>query len=92
MGFLRVACVLALEPLDTARGIDKLLPASEEGMALGADFQLQLGFRGSCNKRLATRAVGLNVVIILRMNLFLQHNPLFANERDYSLDTLENQS
>src|SRR5262245_10756141 len=45
------------ETLDAAGGVDELLLAREEGMALAADLDAQLLLRGACRPGLAAGAV-----------------------------------
>src|SRR2546430_5571718 len=64
---LRVAL---LEAVDAAGGVDQLLLAGEEGVALRADLEAQLLAGGAGGPGLAAGAVDRNV-LIFRMNLWL---------------------
>src|SRR5262245_56557214 len=61
---------LLREPVDAALGIDQLLTAGEERVAVGADLQVQLVFGGS---RLPGRPAGTARfdVVVLGVNAFL---------------------
>src|SRR5215472_12680668 len=74
--FRRLRAELLREPLDTALGIDQLLLAREERMAVRADFKMQLFFGRACLPRRAARAPGVNVEV-LRVNSF-SHSVLLA--------------
>jgi len=58
------------EPLDSTFGIDQLLAAGEERMAVIADFEVQLRLRGPRLPRRAARAARLDVMV-LGVNPFL---------------------
>jgi hypothetical protein len=79
-GGLRLG-VLAAEALDAARGIDQLLLAGEERVAVGADFRVDVAFvRGARAEGIATRAHNANFVIV-RMNSLLWHDARFQTFR-----------
>src|SRR5687768_15998203 len=63
----------ALEPLDAAAGVDELLAARVERVAVRADLDVQLGLRRARGELVAARApdAGLDV---LGMNRFLHGN------------------
>jgi|HubBroStandDraft_4_1064222.scaffolds.fasta_scaffold260881_2 hypothetical protein len=65
-GFARIALsILAAEALNPARGVHKLLLASEKGMAGGADFYADSALmRGPRGKRVATGAMNVNFTIV----------------------------
>ena len=58
-----------LETINTAAGIDQLLLAGVEGVALGANFNLQLALHGTRLKRLTAYATD-DGLAIFRMDLF----------------------
>src|SRR5688572_32687495 len=66
------------EPLDPALGVDELLSTSEERMAGGADFQVQLRLGRAGFERVSTRAASLDL-LILRVDTFLHGHSLSQN-------------
>ena len=64
-----VFVVTLLEALDTTALSHASLTACEERMALGADIDVQLLFRGACRERIAAAADYFGFEI-LRMNSF----------------------
>src|SRR5919108_5384984 len=64
MGLAARACGPAAEALDAPAGIDQLLPAGVEGMAVRADLHMQLRLRGAGPELVAARAahVGRDVL------------------------------
>ena len=69
-----LSAVLLHEPLDTALGIDQLLLAGEEGVAIRTDFESKLRLGRSRCPRCAAGTVGLDIEI-LRVNS-CPHNAL----------------
>jgi hypothetical protein len=72
---LLIFSVLALESFDPASGIDQLLLAGEEWMALGAYVQVDLGLRRSGAERLSAGA-GDNRVDVVRVDTVSHKLPL----------------
>src|SRR6266576_826270 len=56
-GSARFGSVLLAEPLHAAGRVEQLLLTREEGMAAGADFDVNQGRRGARDERIATRAL-----------------------------------
>src|ERR1051325_5680951 len=75
--FLRLGPELLGEALHTAFGIDQLLPAREKRVAVGADFEMQLGLGRSGLPRGAACAPRVDLVI-LRMNAFFHDGTPFS--------------
>ena len=75
----RLQTVALLEAIHASARIHQLLPAGEEGMALGADFHLELALDGTALEGFATSAthdaftiIGMDVVLhlaVLHSNL-----------------------
>src|SRR5688572_3204552 len=67
---------LLVEPLDAALGVDQLLPAREERVAGGADFEMQIRLGRARLERVAARTAHLDL-FVLGVNPFL-HDKLLA--------------
>lgn len=67
---LLIQAVALLEHVNTPAGIDELLLAREERMALGANFNVDILLRGSGLNHIPACA-GNSRLLILGMNLFL---------------------
>jgi hypothetical protein len=66
--------VLATEALNAARGVDQLLFAGEERVAVGANFGVDIAFvRGTRGEVVPARADHANLVIV-RMDPLLRHD------------------
>jgi hypothetical protein len=66
--------VLATEALNAARGVDQLLFAGEERVAVGANFGVDIAFvRGARGEVVTARADHANLVIV-RMDPLLRHD------------------
>jgi hypothetical protein len=66
--------VLATEALNAARGVDQLLFAGEERVAVGANFGVDIAFvRGARGEVVPARADHANLVIV-RMDPLLRHD------------------
>lgn len=59
-----------VEPINASTGIDQLLLASVEGMALGADFNLNVLLRGTGRENVATGTADRSL-FVLGMDTFL---------------------
>ena len=71
------------EPLDAAFGVDQLLPAGEERVAVVADFEVQLRLGRPGLPRRAARAARLDLVV-LGVNPFLHCRLLgLSGKRQY---------
>ena len=85
-----LAAKAAIEAVHTSAGIDQLLLASVERMALGADFNVDLGLGGAGLDHVAARAgdgavnvIGMDTLFHLRFTSFLVltnwgHIPMYA--------------
>ena len=62
--------VTLLETVNTSAGIDELLLTREEGVALGANFDLQLTLNGAGLKSITASATN-DRLAVLRMDSFL---------------------
>src|SRR5680860_1316953 len=58
------AAVATLEPIDASAGVDQLLLAGVEGMALAAQFAAQLILGGAGGERVATRALDRGQLVL----------------------------
>ena len=65
-----------LEAVNASAGIDQLLLAGEEGVALGANFNLQLALHGTRLKRLTAYATDDGLAIFRMDLLFHAFSPL----------------
>jgi len=74
----RLLAVLALEPLNATRGIDQLLLSRKEGMATGADFDLNL-LLGRSGDPLGTTSTGYLTFNVVGMNILFHR--LFSSAR-----------
>src|SRR5207245_11665931 len=54
----------ALEPLDAATGVDQLLAAGVERVALGADLHVELGFGGARRELVAAGAANVGFYVL----------------------------
>src|SRR5436190_4008295 len=73
------ARLTALEPLDAPAGVDQLLPAGVEGVAVRADLHVQLGLGRACRELVPARAahVGLYVLRVdLGLHLLIESSDL----------------
>ena len=74
---------LLVELINTAAGVDQLLLTGEKGVALRADFDLDILFGGAGGDHLSARALD-GSLIILRMDTFLHFSSplslLFATQ------------
>ena len=68
--------VALLEAVDTAAGVNQLLLAGKERVALGADFNAQLLLGGAGHEGIAAHA-GDGRLLILRVDAFLHDFHLF---------------
>ena len=66
-----------LEAIHTSAAVHQLLLAGKEGMALGANFNLQFGLGGTGFERLAAHATD-DRLTVLGMDLFLHDFHLFC--------------
>ena len=67
-----------LEAVNASAGIDQLLLAGVEGVALGANFDLQLALDGAGFERLTAHATDGRLAIFGMDLLFHAFSPLFA--------------
>ena len=67
-----------LEAIHASTGIDQLLTAGVEGVALGANFDLQLALDGAGFERLTAHATDGRLAIFGMDLLFHAFSPLFA--------------
>jgi hypothetical protein len=65
-----LAPVLAIKPLDAARGVDQLLLAREERVAVRTDLEPDLGLRRPGFPRMTTGAMHVSV-LVFRMDIGL---------------------
>ena len=63
----------ALEPLDAAPGIDQLLLAGVEGMALGADLDVEIRLRRARVELVSARAAHVGEDVLGMNSLFHRH-------------------
>ena len=73
---MQLDAVALLEAIDTAAGVNQLLLAGVERVALGADFNAQLLLGGTGDESVAADA-GHGNLLILRMDAFLHVFHLF---------------
>src|SRR5262249_35588945 len=64
------------ETLDTAFGVDQLLPSGEKRMAIRADFQVKLGLGRPCFPRVAAGTPRFHIVVFGMDALFHDENSL----------------
>src|SRR5215204_836436 len=64
MPLLLALAVPALEPVDAAAGVDQLLLARVEGMALAAQLDPQVGLGGTGGEGVATRATHAGDLVV----------------------------
>ena len=65
--------VLELEALDATRGVDHLLLAGEEGVAVGADFEDDVALVGGAGLEVVAARAAHGGFVVLRMNASLRH-------------------
>ena len=66
------------EFLDASGGIDELLAAGVERMALAADFNFDLGHGGADGKSISAGAGDLGLGMIIRVYIFLHNESSFT--------------
>ena len=76
---MQLHAVALLEAIDTAAGVNQLLLAGEERVALGADFNAQLLLGRARLEGIAADA-GHGRLLILRMDAFLHDFHLFRRD------------
>lgn len=73
LGSLLRFCVFAAEALDATRGVDELLLAGEEGVASGADFDMDVSTMGGAGGEVVSAGAHDADFFVIGMNSCFRH-------------------